>query len=35
MKERHDNIVLEPAIWEIDKQKEYDYFTDSHRKVAD
>lgn len=35
MTERHDNVVLEPAIWEIDKQQEYDYFTESHRNVAD
>lgn len=33
--ERHDNITLEPGIWEIDRQQEYDYFTESHRNVAD
>lgn len=35
LKERHDNITLEPGIWEIDKAKEYDYITDMTRKVAD
>jgi hypothetical protein len=35
VKERHDNITLEPGIWEIDKQQEYDYFTESHRNIAD
>lgn len=35
IKERHDNITLEPGIWEIDKAKEYDYITDLTRKVAD
>lgn len=35
LKERHDEITLEPGIWEIDKQREYDYFTESHRYVAD
>lgn len=35
VKERHDNITLSPGIWEIDKQQEYDYFTESHRNVAD
>ena len=35
VKERHDNITLEPGIWEIDKQQEYDYFTESNRNVAD
>jgi len=35
IKERHDNITLEPGIWEIDKAREYDYMTDLTRKVAD
>ncbi len=35
VKDRHDNITLEPSVWEIDKQREYDYFTLSHRAVAD
>ena len=35
VKDRHDNITLEPNVWEIDKQQEYDYFTLSHRAVAD
>ena len=32
---RHDNITLEPGIWEIDRAQEYDYMTDLTRKVAD
>ena len=35
MTERHDNIVLDPGIWEIDRQQEYDYYTESHRNVSD
>jgi len=35
VKERHDNITLSPGIWEVDKQQEYDYYTESHRNVAD
>ena len=35
VKERHDNITLEPGIWEIDRAQEYDYMTDLTRKVAD
>lgn len=34
-KERHDSITLEPSVWEVQKQQEYDYFTQSHRAVAD
>ena len=32
---RHDNITLEPGIWEIDRAQEYDYMTDLTRKVSD
>lgn len=35
IKERHDNITLEPGIWEIDKAIEYDYLTGMKRKVSD
>jgi len=32
---RHDNITLEPGIWEIDRAQEYDHLTDMTRQVAD
>lgn len=35
IKERHDNITLEPGIWEIDKAKEHDYLTGMKRNVSD
>jgi hypothetical protein len=35
VKERHDNITLEPGIWEIDKAQEYDHLNDITRQVAD
>lgn len=35
IKERHDNITLEPGIWEIDKAREFDYMTELTKKVAD
>lgn len=35
IKERHDNITLEPGIWEIDRAQEYDYLKDMTVKVAD
>lgn len=35
IKERHDNITLEPGIWEIDKAQEHDYLTGMKRKVSD
>lgn len=35
IKERHDNVTLEPGIWEIDKAQEYDHLSDMTRKVAD
>lgn len=35
IKERHDNITLEPGIWEIGFQQEYDYLKEEKRRVAD
>lgn len=35
IKNRHDSVTLEPSVWEIDKQREYDYFKQVHRVVAD
>jgi hypothetical protein len=35
IKERHDNITLEPGIWEIDKAQEHDYLTGMKRNVSD
>ena len=35
VKERHDNITLEPGVWEIDFQQEYDYLTEEIRRVSD
>jgi hypothetical protein len=35
IKERHDNITLEPGIWEIDRAQEYDYLTGMNKKVSD
>lgn len=35
VKERHDNITLEPGIWEIDRAQEFDYLTGMKRKVSD
>lgn len=35
IKERHDNITLEPGIWEIDRAQEYDYLTGLSKKVQD
>ena len=35
IKERHDNITLEPGIWEIDRAVEHDYLTGMKRQVAD
>lgn len=32
---RHDNITLEPGVWEIDRAQEYDYLTGLSRKVSD
>lgn len=32
---RHDNITLDPGIWEIDKAQEHDYLTGMKRQVAD
>lgn len=33
--DRHDEITLQPGVWEIDFQQEYDYFTESLRNVRD
>lgn len=35
VKERHDIIILEPEVWEVGSQKEYDYLNDESRIVAD
>lgn len=35
VRERHDNITLEPGIWEIDKVQEHDYLTGMKRVVSD
>lgn len=35
IKERHDNITLEPGVWEIDRAREHDYLTGLKRQVAD
>lgn len=35
IKERHDNITLDPGVWEIDSQQETDYLTMERRAVAD
>lgn len=32
---RHDEVILEPSIWEVDKAKEYDYFEQELRNVRD
>lgn len=33
--ERHDAITLQPGVWQIDFQQEYDYFSESMRNVRD
>ncbi len=35
VKERHDAITLEPGVWEIDFQQEYDYLKKEIRRVSD
>lgn len=35
IKERHDNITLEPGVWEIDRAQEFDYLSGMSRKVSD
>lgn len=35
IKERHDNITLEPGVWEIDRAREHDYLTGMKRQVSD
>lgn len=32
---RHDSVELDPGVWEFGIQQEYDYFTESLRKVRD
>ena len=32
---RHDTITIEPGVWEIDFQQEYDYLAEETRRVAD
>jgi len=33
--DRHSDISLTPGVWEVDYQKEYDYFTEALRNVRD
>lgn len=35
VKERHDNITLEPGVYEIEPSQEWDYLKDEKRAVAD
>lgn len=35
VKERHDNITLDPGVWEVTPAQEYDYLTQEKRNVAD
>jgi len=32
---RHDSVTIEPGIWEIDFQQEYDYLTEQKQRVSD
>jgi cell division protein FtsI/penicillin-binding protein 2 len=32
---RHDAITLEPNLWEVDRQQEYDHFEQNLRAVRD
>lgn len=32
---RHDDVVLDPGVWEVGFQQEYDYLTQEKRNVAD
>jgi hypothetical protein len=32
---RHDTLTIPPGTWEFGVQKEYDYFSASHRAVQD
>lgn len=32
---RHDAITLEPNVWEVDRQQEYDHFAQNLRAVRD
>jgi hypothetical protein len=33
--QRHNEIALEPNVWEVDRQQEYDHFTQNLRAVRD
>ena|SRR3990167_4301512 len=35
LKERHDNITLEPGVYEIEPAQEYDHLSKTKRNVAD
>jgi hypothetical protein len=35
VEERHDQITLDPGIWEIEPAQEFDYLTMEKRNVAD
>ncbi len=35
IKERHDAITIDPGVWEIGFQQEYDYLKQEKRDVAD
>lgn len=35
VKERHDTITLEPGVYEIEPQQEWDYLSQMNRNVAD
>lgn len=32
---RHDTIILEPGVWEMEPAQEHDYLTEQKRNVAD
>lgn len=32
---KHDPVTIPKGVWKIVKGREYDYFTDSHRFIAD
>lgn len=32
---RHDTVVLPDGVWKVGHAEEYDYFTESRRRVAD
>jgi hypothetical protein len=35
VKERHDDVTLQPGTWKIDFQQEYDYLSNEARVVRD